>query len=77
MHRTRFEELMEEIGVGEEYRDAIWERVLCRAPSERRICAFDSCGKEFFVHRHDQRFCPGGKCSNAYHQQQHRDKYIS
>jgi len=77
MTRARYEELMDEIGVGVEYRDMIWERVLGKAPSERRVCAFSSCGKTFFPHRKDQRFCPGGLCSNSYHQQQYRDRYIS
>ena len=55
-------------------RDAIWERVLRQAPSERRSCEY--CKKPFFPHRKDQRFCPGGKCSNAHHSQLYRDRHV-
>ena len=83
MKRTQFELKMDELGreldtsqlFMESIRDGIWERVLGNAPSERRICP--QCKGTFFPHRKDQRFCPGGRCSNTYHSQQHRDKYIS
>jgi len=37
----------------------------------RRECEF--CGELFRPHRSDQRFCPGGKCGNAYHSRKRRE----
>lgn len=37
---------------------------------ERREC--DECGSLYIAHRWDQRFCPGGKCSNRFHQRKYR-----
>jgi hypothetical protein len=79
MTRTRFEQELDsirsEIGndiILDSVRDAIWERVLGKSPSERRGCTY--CKKTFFPHRKDQHFCPGGKCSNAYHSAQYRER---
>jgi len=47
-------------------------RIVDRASMPRRECEF--CGELFRPHRKDQRFCPGGKCGNAYHSQRRRER---
>jgi len=47
------------------------EQLLDYIHQERREC--DHCGELFRPHRSDQRFCPGGKCGNAYHSRKRRE----
>lgn len=48
------------------------EHLLQSISRERREC--EDCGTLYIAHRVDQRFCPGGKCSNRWHQRRHREK---
>lgn len=47
------------------------QSLLASVGRERREC--EDCGKLFIAHRSDQRFCPGGKCSNRFHQRKRRE----
>lgn len=75
MNRTQFELLMDEGEIAIEKRDFIWESVLGRVSSIKQECP--ECNKEFYPHRSDQVYCPGGDCNNKVRQRRYRDKHIS